>query len=206
MIESFAAGALAGLAIAMPPGAIATLILATGLRQGFSFAAVAGLGAASVDFVYALIALLVGGSIAALLAGSERPLQLATGGALIGFGVWGASRARRHKPERDAPAVSTRDLLSTYARFAALTAANPATLGYFAAVAIGLGGSAVSSVPAFASGVAAASAAWQLLLASISGALHGRLPETARAWAVLGGNLIVVLLGIAVFARALVSR
>lgn len=33
MTESFAAGALAGIAIAMPSGAIATLILATGLRR-----------------------------------------------------------------------------------------------------------------------------------------------------------------------------
>lgn len=203
MTESFAAGALAGLAIAMPPGAIATLILATGLRRGFTFAAVAGLGAASVDFVYALVALLVGNSIAALLTGAERPLQLATGSLLIGFGIWGASRARRCGPEPDASAVTTRDLLSTYGRFAALTAANPATLGYFAAVAVGLGANAVSNVPAFASGVATASAAWQLLLATLSGALHGRLTEAARGWSVLGGNLIVVLLGIAVLVRAL---
>lgn len=203
MTESLAAGALAGLAIAMPPGAIATLILATGLRRGFSFAAAAGLGAASVDFLYALVALLVGNSVTALLAGAERPLQLVTGGILVGFGAWGASRARRRELVQEPPAVSGRDLLSTYVRFAALTAANPATLGYFAAVAVGLGGSAVASVPAFAIGVAAASASWQLMLAAISGTLHGRLPERARAWAVVGGNFIVVLLGIAVLVRAL---
>lgn len=188
----------------MPPGVIATLILTTGLRQGFAFAAAAGLGAATVDLAYAFAALLLSAAISALLAGAERPLQVVTGIVLLAFGLWGASRARRHAPERAAPAVTSRDLAATYARFAALTALNPATLGYFAAVAIGLGGAAISSVPAFALGVFVASAGWLLLLlATISGALHGRLPEGARTWAVLGGNLIVVLLGVGVLLRAL---
>ncbi len=203
MTESFAAGALAGIAIAMPPGAIATLILATGLRRGFSFAAAAGLGAATIDFSYAVGALLLGTAISTLLAGAERPLQLVTGVVLLAFGGWGTSRARGRAPGRAPVVVTSRDLLSTYGRFAALTALNPATLGYFAAVAIGLGGGAIRSVPAFALGVFVASAGWQLLLATISGALHGRLPETARTWAMLGGNLIVMLLGIAVLLRAL---
>lgn len=51
-------------------------------------------------------------------------------------------------------------------------------------------------------GVAVASASWQLLLAVISGTLHGRLPAGVRIWAVLVGNLIVVLLGAAILVRA----
>lgn len=203
MIASLATGALAGLAIAMPPGAIATLILATGLRRGFLFAAAAGLGAATVDFAYAIIALALGGAISTALAGIERPLQLATGVVLVGFGIWGASRARRTASDRSAPPPGARDLLSTYVRFAALTALNPATLGYFIAIAIGLGNAAIASIPAFAAGVFVASAGWQLLLATISGALHGRLPLAARTWAAVGGNVIVLLLGLGVLARAL---
>ena len=189
----------------MPPGAIATLILSTGLRRGFAFAAAAGLGAATVDFAYALAALLVGTAVASLLAGAERPLQLATGVILIAFGLWGAGRARLRVPGAAAAGISTRDLLSTYLRFVGLTAVNPATLGYFVAVAIGLGSTASVNVPAFALGVLVASAGWQLLLAAFSGALHGRLPDGARTWAVLGGNVIVVLLGVAVLARAISS-
>lgn len=203
MSESFAAGALAGLAVAMPPGAIATLILATGLRQGFPFAAAAGLGAATVDFAYAVAALLFGAGVSALLAGAERPLQLVTGVVLVALGVRGARHARGRAPERVALVITSRDLAATYARFVALTAVNPATLGYYLAVAIGLGGGAISSVPAFASGAFVASASWQLLLATISGAFHGRLPEGARAWATVGGSVIVVLLGLAVLVRAL---
>src|SRR5687768_9380378 len=134
----------------MPPGAIATLILATGLRRGFSFAAAAGLGAATVDFAYALAALLLGSAIPSLLAGAERPLQLATGIVLVAFGVWGASRALRRPSSVTAGQPGARDLLSTYVRFVALTALNPATLGYFVAVAIGLGTAAIADVPAFA--------------------------------------------------------
>lgn len=205
MIASFATGALAGLAIAMPPGAIATLILATGLRRGFALAAAAGLGAATVDLAYAFIALVVGGAISALLAGIERPLQLFTGVALVAFGAWGLARSRRApvpEPESD---TRTRDIVSTYLRFVVLTALNPATLGYFVAVAIGLGTAAIASLPAFALGVFVASAGWQLLLATVSGALHGRLPEGARRWAVAGGNAIVVLLGLGVLARAVTA-
>ena len=205
MIGSFATGALAGLAVAMPPGAIATLILSTGLRRGFAFAAAAGLGTATVDFAYAVAALLLGSAISALVAGAERPLQLLTGAALVAFGIWGVLRARRPAAERPDAAPSTRDLVSTYLRFVALTALNPATLGYFVAVAVGLGSAAVASVPAFALGVLVASAGWQLFLAVVSGALHGRLPEPARAWAAAGGNVIVVLLGVAVLARAISS-
>ena len=203
MIASLATGALAGLAIAMPPGAIATLILATGLRRGFPFAAAAGLGAATVDFAYAIVALALGGAISAALAGIERPLQLITGLALVAFGVWGIARSGRTAsplPEGDA---STRDVASTYLRFVVLTALNPATLGYFMAVAIGLGNAAIASIPAFAAGVFVASAGWQLLLATVSGVLHGRLPERARRWAMTGGNAIVLLLGLGVLARAL---
>ena len=205
MIASFATGALAGLAVAMPPGAIATLILATGLRRGFPFAAAAGLGTATVDFAYALVAMLLGSAVSSLLSGVERPLQVVTGVVLVAFGVWGASRALRRPSDVTTGRPGARDLLSTYVRFVALTALNPATLGYFVAVAIGLGTAAIADVPAFALGVLVASAGWQLLLAAVSGALHGRLPDQARRWAGVGGNVIVVLLGVAVLARAILA-
>ena len=203
MIGSLATGALAGLAIAMPPGAIATLILATGLRRGFVFAAAAGLGAATVDFAYAVIALAVGSALSGVLAGIERPLQLVTGVLLVAFGVWGIARSRRTAVPRSESDATARDVVSTYLRFVLLTALNPATLGYFVAIAIGLGTATIASLPAFALGVLVASMGWQLLLATVSGVLHGRLPEQARRWAVTGGNAIVVLLGLGVLARAL---
>ena len=205
MIGSLATGALAGLAIAMPPGAIATLILATGLRRGFAFAAAAGLGTATVDFAYAVVALAVGGAISSALAGIERPLQLVTGAALVAFGVWGVARSGRTAPPPPESDARMRDVVSTYLRFVVLTALNPATLGYFVAIAIGLGTPTIASLPAFALGVLVASAGWQLLLAAASGVLHGRLPEGARLWAVTGGNAIVVLLGLGVLLRALTA-
>ena len=187
----------------MPPGAIATLILATGMRRGFALAAAAGFGAATVDLLYAVAALLLGSAVSVVLAGFERPLQVLTGVILIALGIWGALRARRPAAEQSDTAASARDMLSMYLRFVALTALNPATLGYFVAIAIGIGSAAIASVPAFALGVFVASAGWQLLLATVSGALHGRLAPTARVWAAVGGNVIVVLLGAAVLARTL---
>jgi threonine/homoserine/homoserine lactone efflux protein len=65
MITAFLAGVAAGLGIAVPVGAIAILIVETGLRRGFRLGAAAGAGAATVDGIYALVAAVFGSALAA---------------------------------------------------------------------------------------------------------------------------------------------
>ena len=55
MIDTLLAGAVAGYGIAIPVGAIAILILETGLQRGFRLAAAAGTGAAVADGIYATV-------------------------------------------------------------------------------------------------------------------------------------------------------
>lgn len=72
----FVAGLAAGLGIALPLGAIGVLIVREGVERGIRAAVVAALAVASVDFGYALVAVVVGERIAQALSGVERMVQL----------------------------------------------------------------------------------------------------------------------------------
>lgn len=193
----FLTGVAAGLAIAMPPGAIAALIIQTGLRAGVRPALAAGLGAATVDLGYVSLAVVMGAAIVPVLGAAEGLLQLAAGFTLVTIGLLGLLRARR-SAAIDARAAGGADLVRTYLRFVALTLVNPATLAYFVAIALGLGSDVLANVPAFVTGVFLSSAAWQSLLAVLGGSLHGRLDERLRILLAVIANLIVITLGIGI--------
>ena len=75
MIAALLAGLAAGYGIAIPVGAVAVLIVETGIRSGGRAAAAAGAGAASADGIYAAVAALFGAALAGVLAPWERPLR-----------------------------------------------------------------------------------------------------------------------------------
>ncbi|KGM15252.1 hypothetical protein N867_10520, partial [Actinotalea fermentans ATCC 43279 = JCM 9966 = DSM 3133] len=90
MTAALGLGALVGLGVAMPLGAIGVLLLQTGVRRGFRVAAAGGLGVATVDLVYAVVAVLAGAAVAGALAGHERPVRVASAlvlGAVAATGV-----------------------------------------------------------------------------------------------------------------------
>jgi hypothetical protein len=92
-----------------------------------------------------------------------------------------------------------------FALFVGLTAVNPATLVYFAAIVTGLT-SVVGSVGTgalFVVGVAAASLAWQLLLVALGAFLGWRGGTRARLVTSVVGNGVVALLGAGLLAGAL---
>lgn len=201
MRVSLLTGIIAGLAIAMPPGAVTGLIVRTGLQRGLRTALAAGWGAATVDFVYCSIAVLAGAAIVQLLGSVEGPLRALTGAVLIGLGLYGIVRSRDDAPA-DRP-VGRRDLAATYARFIAITMVNPATLAYFAAIAFGLSGSIVTDAGAFIAGVFLASLGWQSMLALGSGSLHGRMGPRARRVLTIIANGVVVALGLRILAQVI---
>lgn len=193
MTDALLSGAIAGLAIAIPVGAIAVLIVELGIRRGFAAGAAAGLGAASADGLYASLAVLAGSSIAATLAPIEGLLRIVAAGVLLGVAlrqVVGVLLGPRGVPSSaDVPVRP----LPTYARFLAITLLNPATLVYFAALMIGR--SSLDDAPAdrlaFALGAFLASACWQLILAGVGAIAHHRLPARFQAAvSLLGAGLI----------------
>jgi threonine/homoserine/homoserine lactone efflux protein len=198
-VSSFVTGLIAGFAIAMPPGAVTSLIVRIGLQRGFPWALAAGWGTATVDGVYCVVAVLAGAAVVPLLGAIDPPLRVVTGLVLIGLGLRGMLGARSEAPSAGSP--DSRALIATYARFIAITMVNPATLAYFIAIALGFAGAVLNDALAFVVGVFAASLTWHAILAILSGSLHGRLSPNARTVLTVVANGVVIALGIRILAQ-----
>lgn len=214
MLEALIAGALAGYAIAIPVGAIAALLITLGAQHGARVAAGGALGAATVDGLYATVAVTAGAVIAPIIATVEEPLRWISVAVLVVLGVMLALPAfrRRTAPVTAAPAAATiegtdapapgRVPTTTFRRLfvtvGALTLVNPVTVIYFAAL-VGSSTLAVDAAPVerivFVLAAFAASLSWQLLLTT-AGSLVGRVltgPTGARVTALVGGALVIAL-------------
>ena len=198
-MSSFVTGLVAGFAIAMPPGAVTSLIVRIGLARGFRSALAAGWGTATVDGIYCVIAVLAGAAVVPLLGAVDAPLRVVTGLVLVGLGLRGLLTARREAPAAGSP--DARDLAATYLRFVAITMVNPATLAYFVAIALGFGGAILDDAGAFTAGVFAASLTWHAVLALLSGSLHDRPGPAARGALTAVANGVVIALGVRILAQ-----
>lgn len=204
MLEAAAAGAIAGYAIAIPVGAIAVLIIHTAVTHGLRTGLAAGAGAASADFTYAALAVVVGGAAAALIGGIEATLRIVAGMALVALAARGFAGLRStHDPSASRARAAARSHGRTYLTFLGLTLLNPVTVVYFAALVVGLpnlGGPAERST--FVLAVFAASLSWQSLLAAFGAAVgHGSSHRLRLATAVVG-NAIVLGFGVLILAQA----
>jgi threonine/homoserine/homoserine lactone efflux protein len=207
MSGAFVDGLLAGYGIAIPVGAIAILIVDRSLRGSFGLGFMAGAGAATVDLIYALVAVVAGAAVAEALAPFSSILRLVSAIVLVGLGVFGLWRARQatraSAPTKEAPASLKRSgHWQTYGQFVGLTLLNPLTITYFVALVIGRD-AGVKVTPmtglAFVFGAGLASLSWQTLLAG-SGALAKRyLSPLFQVYAGVLGNLIVIGLGLRIF-------
>jgi arginine exporter protein ArgO len=196
----FGAGVLAGLAIALPLGAIGVLILREGVERGLRPALVAATAVATVDFAYAAVAVVLGARVSQALAGWERTIQV-VGAIVLGVvAVVGARATLRSSRTgvagpsgaRSAPELPTAHV---FARFVGLTALNPLTAVYFVALTAGLGERVVGggAGAAFALGVFVGSLAWQCVLAAAGGLAGGRMSPRVRLTVSLLGYAIVAL-------------
>src|SRR6476659_2113335 len=114
------AGALAGLGVALPLGAVGVLIVQEGIRGGWRPASAAATGVALVDGAYAAVAVAAGTVVTTALAGRERAVQLVGAVVLLAVAVRGllALRTAADRTTPGAPAPGARVLR----RFVALTA------------------------------------------------------------------------------------
>ncbi|HKB28035.1 MAG TPA: LysE family transporter [Candidatus Limnocylindrales bacterium] len=203
MLAAFIAGALAGYAIAIPVGAIAVLIVETGVRRGFRVGAAAGAGAATADLVYATLAMAGGTAIAPALAPWSVPLRVAAIAFLLYLGLRGLIRIARDRRAAatgggpDGPAAASQPdgpgAIATYARFVGLTLLNPSTVVYFAALVLALPslGADPLARPAFVVGAFLASISWQTVLAAVGAVAHHRLPASFQLGLSVLGNLMI---------------
>ena len=190
-VDALGAGALAGLGVALPLGAVGVLVVREGITGGWRPASAAATGVALVDGAYAALAVAAGAAVSTALAGVERGIQLVGAVVLLAVAVRGLLALRAPAGTTPgAPAPGARVLR----RFVALTAVNPMTAVYFVVLTAGLG-HVVADPPsrvAFATGVLLASLGWQLTLAGAASLAGARLPSWLRAATSVAGYLLVL--------------
>lgn len=195
MAEALVAGIVAGLAVAVPLGAIGVLIVDLGIRGGFRPAFLAGLGTATADGLYAIVAAASGAAVGAFLSPAQHTIRLVAAAVLATVAIVGLLALRRPAEERPAPPADHR----LVARFVALTAVNPTTAATFAGLMIGLPAVANAGAGAralFVLGAFGASLAWQSTLAAGGAVLGHRLSPRARTITTVAGQLLVLALAV----------
>lgn len=186
MTNALVAGAVAGYAVALPVGAVATYLVGLSAREPLRAAAAAALGVATTDGLFALAAAAGSVGLQTFLRPVTRPLTYLAAGVLAALAartVVAAVRRHRRSSTGTDPDVAALTPLRAYLALVVLTALNPSTLAYFVALALGGqsagGGLTIIAGVMFASGAFLASASWQLTLAG-SGAAMGRLVTGSR--------------------------
>lgn len=201
MLEVVVSGLVTGLAIAVPIGAVGAFLVTLTARTSWRVGSAAALGVATVDGVYAAVAVVGGAALAGLVGPVADPLRVASGLVLLGIAALTALHAlrgwsRRAAPERSGRVVGPR---AAYLLFVGIIAVNPTTVVYFAAVVLGnrdlVDGPVEGLV--FVTAAFTASALWQLGLA-LAGAGLGRTVTGARGRLVTGLVSAVVVAGLAV--------
>ena len=197
-MNAFLEGALAGYGIAIPVGAIGVLLVDLAMRRGFKPAAAAGAGIATADFLYALVAVLLGAAVADAVESFQDTLRIVSALVLVAIAVhllWSALKGRA--PAAEESGVPAAGVVATYVRFVGLTILNPATITYFVALVVGLdrGDASAADKALFVTGAFLASLSWQVSLAALGAFVHKRIPESVR-W-VFGAVGAVVVAGFA---------
>lgn len=198
---AFWEGMLAGYGIAIPVGAIAILIIEASLRRGFSYGFMAGAGAATVDLIYALIAVLAGATLASILLPYSSALRLISAIVLILLGAYGFWRTwwRRDHAVEESDGLAQTGHLRTYGQFFGLTLLNPLTIVYFSALVLSWDPEMLryaADPVLFVIGAGLASFSWQTLLAGAGASARRFLSPRFQLYASLVGNFIVLGLGL----------
>lgn len=199
---AFGAGVAAGLAVAVPLGAIGVLVIRLGALRGTRAGLSAGAGVATADVLYAAVAAAGGAAVAAALRPYEMTLRLTAGLVLLLVAAVGLARATRLGSGAEVPATPPprrAGLVRTYLGFLALTVVNPLTAATFAALVVGLPQRIIASGAdraAFVAGVGLASLAWQAALGTVGAALGARPGRRWHRATSIGGSLVVAALAL----------
>lgn len=197
MLDVLASGLVTGYAIAVPVGAVAAMIIALSARTSWRIGAAAGLGVATVDGVYAFVALVAGKAVAEFLDPLSELLQLLSVIALLTIAALTLLHSLR--PEKPDSAENSRAWtpFRAWLTFVGITAVNPATVVYFAAIVVG--GTVEINGPAegfvFVLAAFLASASWQIFIASVGTGLGAWVsgPRGRRTTGVVASVVIALL-------------
>ena len=175
-------GMLFGFTIAAPVGPIGLLCIRRSVAMGPRHGLITGLGAATADAFYGSLAAFGITFLTTALVAQQSWIRL-FGGAFLGYlGLKIFLSKSDARESRQSPAT----LLSSYTSSLFLTITNPMTILSFAAAFAGLGlqvgGTNYAAASSIVAGVFAGSAAWWLILSSITGRFHQKISDRSMTW------------------------
>jgi threonine/homoserine/homoserine lactone efflux protein len=189
------AGLAAGLAIAMQVGAVSLLLVEAAVVAGPRVGVAAGMGVATADLGFAAVAAAAGGAAGAALSSHEREIRVIAAIVIAAIAVHGLIALARERapllPAATGPSAGAAPR-AHFARFLAITAANPLTIASFAAVAAALSLDGPAAAAAFAAGVGLASATWHVVLTLAAGHAGRWMTARVRRGFAVAGRLAVL--------------
>ncbi len=193
----FFRGLLIGLSIAAPVGPIGVLCIRRTLTEGRAAGLLSGLGAATADGLYGVVAALGLTLISNILAAQQLWLRVIGGLFLCYLGI----QALRAKPQAELPpAPDKKGLFAAYATTFLLTLTNPLTIFAFAAIYAGIAtvGQDAGQALLLVLGVFSGSALWWTLLSSGVSLFRARVTPTTLVWVNRVSGLVILSFGAAV--------
>ncbi|MBA1334128.1 MAG: hypothetical protein HPY66_1612 [Firmicutes bacterium] len=187
----FVKGIIIGLSVAAPVGPIGILCIRRTLAHGRIAGLMSGLGAASADVIYGIIAGFGMTVITNILVGHKQWISLVGGILLCCLGA----RMLAAKPAEEQAAAKGKGLIGSYLSTLLLTLTNPMTIIFFMAVFASLGAAAVQDAATpwvLVSGVFTGSAAWWFALSFGVSVFRSRLnPGHLRLINVISGSIVI---------------
>jgi threonine/homoserine/homoserine lactone efflux protein len=210
MSDLFVIGFFAGLALAIPVGPMAIMLINTTLEKGWRTGVAGASAMATVDFLYALTVFLLGHAISTFFATWGQLLSLLGAGVLLWLGAATLVRNLRlmrsaSQDVQDSKYASTP--LKTFFVFAGATILNPPTALYFLGIAPSVAqietDNFLLSALVFALGVFVGSVIWQQALALAGTTLRKFAQKKIRVFFGLLGGALIIALAVALAIRAL---
>jgi len=189
-------GIIFGFSIAAPVGPIGILCIRRTLANGAAAGIISGLGTATADALYGLIAALGISAAAVFLVDHQIYLRLIGGMFLLYLGY----KTFKSRPAEVTASARGGSLLGAYASTLLLTITNPLTIMSFAAVfaALGAGATGENSMSSFmlVVGVFIGSMLWWLILSGIISLLRHKFNPRRLKWINQLSGLIIAGFGI----------
>jgi len=196
MDNFFLKGLILGFSIAAPVGPIGILCIQRSLNRGFWAGFVSGLGAATADTVYGLIAAFGITAVSTIMIAQADLLGIAGGLFLCYLGA----KTFRSKPATVEMPDQSKSLIGGYASTFALTITNPMTILAFTLIFSGMGLASASSTTAtsvmMVLGVFVGSSLWWLLLTGGASWLKDRFDANKMGWINRIAGVVIVVFGL----------
>ena len=181
-VDFFVRGSVIGFSIAAPVGPIGILCVQRTLNQGTLYGFVSGLGAATADGCYGLIAAFSLTAALSILSEIRIWFSLIGGLYLVFLGI----KAFRTVPESKHNSSKYSGLVSSYISTYFLTLTNPMTVLSFAAIFAGFGlgktGGNYTDAGVLVAGVFIGSAIWWFVLSGVTGLIRQRFTPLHIRW------------------------